>query len=86
MILYLFFASFISSTNRVVCVVSVCGVCGAVQREPLSKRQAKRNAFVLCVLHRSINAAAVDYKKRMCTEEDTINYDKVVNVQNNEHW
>eukprot|EP01042_Synura_sphagnicola_P001000 gene1000-1128_t len=33
----------------------------------LSKQSAKRNAFMLCVLHRSVNAAALDFKQRMCS-------------------
>jgi len=43
----------------------------------------KRNAFALCVLHHGINAALVDYKQRMCTNDSnrTINYDKKINIQ-----
>jgi hypothetical protein len=41
----------------------------------------KRNAFAICTLHRAINAAAVDYKKRMCdTKGIHANYEKSVNV------
>jgi hypothetical protein len=41
----------------------------------------KRNAFAICTLHRAINAAAVDYKKRMCDAKGIqANYDKSVNV------
>ena len=35
-------------------------------REDLKPRQAKRHAFAIGVLHRSINAAISDYKDRMC--------------------
>ena len=35
-------------------------------KEELKPRQAKRHAFALCVLHRSLNAAMSDYKDRMC--------------------
>ena len=42
--------------------------------------QGKRNAFALCVLHRSLNAALIDYKKRMCAGNEKVNYDKTINV------
>lgn len=40
--------------------------------KPLS---AKRNAYMICVLHRVINSALADYKKKMCEPED-INSEK----------
>ena len=49
------------------------------QRQVLKGEQIKRNAFTLCVIHRSINAALVDYKKRMCGTNVT-NYEKTYNV------
>lgn len=38
-------------------------------KEALKPVMAKRHAFALCVLHRSINAAISDYKDRMCGPE-----------------
>jgi len=43
-------------------------------------RQAKRNAFMICVLHRTINAALIDYKQHMCKAEDKPNYEKTLNL------
>eukprot|EP00605_Chrysophyceae_sp_TOSAG23-4_P000807 GSChrysophyteH1.ASY1.ANO1.897.1 assembled CDS len=44
-------------------------------------KQAKRHAFSLCVLHRSINAALIDYKKHMCPNDGAdANYEKKFNV------
>ena len=40
----------------------------AGEKQDMSKKsiQIKRNAYTLCVIHRSINAAMIDYKQRMC--------------------
>ena len=51
--------------------------------EKLGPKAVKRNAFAICVIHRSINAAVIDYKKRMCGENDIINMEKTVNVNPN---
>lgn len=52
-----------------------------LQNEKLSAKQVKRNAFTLCVVHRSINAALVDFKLRMCDPAtQVVNYNKTVNV------
>ena len=46
-------------------------LCNIVlQKEPLKPLQAQRNAFMLCVLHRSFNSALEDFKNRMCTDVD----------------
>ena len=42
--------------------------------------QVNRNVYTLCVIHRSINAALIDYKKRMCDSYNATNYDKTYNV------
>jgi hypothetical protein len=46
----------------------------------------KRNGFALCVLHRSINAAALDYKQKMCQGNPKTSYNKTLNVIANEKW
>lgn len=38
----------------------------------------KRNAYVLCILHRTINGALIDYKKRMCDASTSVNYEKTL--------
>jgi peptidyl serine alpha-galactosyltransferase len=43
------------------------------------ERQAKRNAFMVCAIHRAVNSALIDYKQRMCGHNIT-NYDKLINV------
>jgi hypothetical protein len=43
----------------------------------MGKLQLKRNSFALCIVHRSINAALTDYKKRMCDpSKEFVNYNK----------
>lgn len=37
--------------------------------------QSRRNAFMLCVIHRSFNSALEDYKAKMCQNESP-NYSK----------
>ncbi|CAE7489782.1 unnamed protein product, partial [Symbiodinium microadriaticum] len=46
----------------------------------MSRKQVRRSAFVLCVIHTAMNAALLDYKSRMCTNSSSINYEKTVNV------
>ena len=58
---------------------SCCWLFFYYQRQDLKGEQIKRNAFTLCVIHRSINAALIDYKKRMCGTNVT-NYEKTYNV------
>ena len=55
-------------------------------REPLGRKQAKRHAFSLCILHRAINAALVDYKRRMCGPTDSISYEKTLNLNANKNY
>lgn len=50
------------------------------KRESLSNRQVKRNSFMLCVIYNSINAAVIDFKKRMCGPTNSTSYDKTINV------
>lgn len=56
------------------------------QREEMNEEARKRNGFALCVLHRSINAAATDYKERMCKGNPKTSYNKTLNVIMNEKW
>ena len=46
----------------------------------VGKNQSRRNAFMICVLHRSINAAAIDYKQRMCAGHPNVSYEKSINL------
>jgi len=46
--------------------------------EEQSKIQAKRHAFMICQTHRGLNAAAIDYKKRMCGPD--ANYEKTIDL------
>lgn len=50
-----------------------------LQIEKMNKKNVKRNAYMICVIHRSINAALTDYKKRMC-EGQEINLEKTILV------
>jgi hypothetical protein len=43
--------------------------------------QNRRNAFMLCVIHRSFNAALINYKAKMCEGNPSVNYDKTVNYK-----
>ena len=53
----------------------------------LSPRQAKRNAFMLCTIHNALNEAMLDYKTRMCDENnDSINYNRSVNAVRNDKY
>lgn len=39
--------------------------------------EAKRNAFMINVIHRTINAALIDFKQRKCHESGNVtNYEK----------
>ena len=54
----------------------------------MNTRQTKRNAFMLCAVHRAVNSALMDYKARMCFEADGtikqgvsfVNYNRTLNV------
>lgn len=56
------------------------------KREPQDRKQGKRHAFSLCILHRSINAALVDFKRRMCGPENATSYLKSINVNSNVNY
>ncbi len=43
-------------------------------------KQAKRNAFALCVIHKAINAAVLDFKSKMCADDPRTKYNRVLNV------
>lgn len=44
------------------------------QREELkAARKTKRSAFALCILHRSINAALIDFKAKYCNSSAEVN-------------
>lgn len=43
-------------------------------------RDAKRHAFVLCVIYSAFNDALLDYKQRMCPNDATTNYAKTINI------
>ncbi len=48
---------------------------------PLTREQARRNAFMICVLHRSINAAALYYREKLCPARgQAINRTQSVNL------
>lgn len=46
----------------------------------LGKTEARRNAFMLCTIHRSINAMLTHYKSIMCPADSVINHNKTINV------
>ena len=46
------------------------------QRESMKPKVAKRNAYMICVIHRVINSALADYKKKMCGNDEDINLEK----------
>ena len=43
-------------------------------------REAKRHAFVLCVIYSAFNDALLDYKQRMCPDSSSTNYAKTINI------
>ena len=53
------------------------------ERIPLNKRDARRGAFMLCTIHNAINAAAEDYKRKMCNGAEKVNYEKTHNLAGN---
>ena len=53
---------------------------------PIGKKQARRNAFMLCTLHNSINAMVTHYKSVMCAGEPNVNLDKKINVVSKEFF
>jgi hypothetical protein len=48
----------------------------STEKTKLNKLQAKRNGYALCVIHRSMNAAMIDYKTRMCGGNNATSYEK----------
>jgi hypothetical protein len=46
----------------------------------LGKTEARRNAFMLCTVHRAINAMVEHYKSVMCPPGAFVNHNKSVNV------
>ena len=52
------------------------------KKQKMTRLQAKRNAFMICTTHRAINAALIDYKKRMCGDKKA-NYEKTVDLVDN---
>ena len=52
------------------------------RKQRMTRVQAKRNAFMICTTHRAINAALIDYKKRMCGDSKA-NYEKTVDLVDN---
>lgn len=51
------------------------------KKEPLGEKQVKRNAYMLCTVYRSINAAIVDYKQRMCQDNHNTSYAKTLSYR-----
>jgi len=51
------------------------------KREDLDQKQVKRNAYVLCTVYRSINAAMTDYKQRMCSGQSNTTYVKTLSYR-----
>ena len=39
----------------------------------MKPKVAKRNAYMICVIHRVINSALADYKTKMCGNDEDIN-------------
>lgn len=50
----------------------------------LTRKQCRRNAFMLCTLHRAINSMLLDYKERMCPP--AFNTNKTINVVAKAYW
>lgn len=46
----------------------------------LGKTEAKRNAFMLCTIHKSINKMVAHYKSVMCSKDQFVNLNKTINV------
>jgi hypothetical protein len=57
----------------------LCSMTPLQQIEKMSKKHVKRNAYMICVIHRSLNAALTDYKTRMC-EGHEVNLEKSIVV------
>jgi len=49
-------------------------------QKKIGKLAGRRHAFAVCILHRSINAALTDYKKRMCEGNSNTIYEKKLNL------
>ena len=51
------------------------------QKKPVKdKLFAKRNAFMLCTIHKAVNDALIDFKRRMCTHGEKINLEKTLRL------
>lgn len=46
----------------------------------MTRQEVRRSAFVLSVLHNSLNAALYDFKKKMCQNNPNTNYNKTLNI------
>lgn len=50
-------------------------------------KQGRRNAFMLCAIHRSINSMLMYYKTRMCPGTGSaINTNKTINLVDGKYW
>lgn len=54
---------------------------------PQTRLQVRRSTFMLSVLHSALNAALMNFKRRICIEqknisETDINYEKIINLAN----
>lgn len=54
------------------------------EKVSLSRRQSRRQTFMLCIIHRALNDMLTYYKEKMCSP-DTINYSKTVNLVESEY-
>ena len=46
----------------------------------ITVKQARRNAFTISVIHRSMNDMLLYYKGKMCSSPDNINNNKTLNA------
>lgn len=55
---------------------------------PITRKYARRNSFMLCIIHRSINAMLSDFKSRMCVGDKAkeINLNTSLNLAKALHW
>jgi hypothetical protein len=52
-----------------------------LQKEEIrNARDAKRHAFILCVVYSAMNSALLDYKQRMCANNSATNYATTINI------
>lgn len=52
----------------------------------LGPTQARRNTFMLCVIHRTINDMIRYYKSKMCGPEEKISSEELVNLVDKKYW